>query len=453
MIICRKCQAHHPDSAATGMCSCGADLRRDGIALLQAPEAPAAEPWPDEAWPDETDRPPPGAPDPADLQRQRRANPAPPGAPPPPEPPPPPPVAPPPPPASLTHLGPTDALVSPPDRSTGTSERQGPSRRAKSVNPQDILAAHGRDTANVGDQIPVPPATELTAATGSAPVAPEAAPDDGVTTEADAVPAGPGPTEVACPQCREPNAGTRRFCLACGTRLPEPAAHAGGADGERGQRGKGRRRTPRTWRQKARAAAGGRATRYTQGFTGRAKMRALGVAAVGIGGVVALVGPGRERVVEALEQSTPGEAPAAVELVAGEDANVEEIPGYAPDGAIDDELVTGVGVRWDDEREAPPNQIRISLDEPMTVDQLHIAPGLADGADDAPLVLRPSRIRLDTDTGASQEIVLTNAASLQSKTVGFENVSSIDITILEVHEPPRDGTTYPLAVISEVRLN
>lgn len=107
MIICRKCQRHHPDDVGRGPCECGADLSRDGIALGGAPAAgasafdgggdPFADPFADDVFggdqPAATATQP--APDPAPPAPSPATQPSAPPAPPSSAPAPPPPAAPP----------------------------------------------------------------------------------------------------------------------------------------------------------------------------------------------------------------------------------------------------------------------------------------------------------------------------------------------------------------------
>jgi hypothetical protein len=530
VIICRKCQRHHPDSTKAATCPCGADLRRDGIALVSAfesppPDAPLDElppldaetaspqspettaeplqrttpagPSPQGGGPSDTGTE--GVPDPAAALkgRRRRARPATPKRP-----------------TGETardelnrptadddpagphqprtndpqrqpaehapethevgrrtadrdagaHHGratdershPTDdpgatGEQSHPTDDAGTTTTAGPGRgattgggrseslrRARSVNPRDLVAAQDMNVPNVG----------------SPPIHDAATSELADTLEADeteTLPPPPGPGERACPACAEPNAESRRFCVACGARLPaiEPQSAADQPSGAPGNR-----RAPRSWRQRARAASEG-PMRYSAGFTSQVKARVVLAVLAAIAVLVAVAGPARERVLSALGWGSSGLLPASAELVTSQGEPDEEVAGFGAANVHDDDRNTGVAIAWEPETgaeaEVEVSRLRLTFEEPTDVHEVRIAPGLADSAEDAPLVLKPSRIRLCADTGACQEVAVGSSGSLQTYGVGLgDDVRSIELTVLDVHET--DFTTYPLAVISEVRI-
>jgi zinc-ribbon domain len=256
-----------------------------------------------------------------------------------------------------------------------------------------------------------------------------------------------GPGERLCPACGEPNGDTRRFCVSCGAKLPA-AAPGDQADPADRDRPAGRR--PRTWRQRARAASRG-PLRYTEGFSAQVKARAVMAVLALVAGVVALAGPARERALALVGWGPSGQAPVSAELITGQGESGEEVAGFAAANVYDDDRETGVAIVWEPATGAEPQRIRVTLEEPVDVRKLQIAPGLADEAEDAPLVLKPSRIRVCANTGACQEISLDGSASLQTHRVDLgEDVETIDLAVLDVQDT--EVTTYPLAVISEIRV-
>jgi len=330
---------------------------------------------------------------------------------------------------------------------TGPPVDIGPApRRARSVDPRRLLATQDHDTPNVG--VPPEPARpgsgESTAAGGGGDAATAPAVVD--TGDMD-VPRPPRAGERACPVCAEPNAVTRRFCLACGTKLPAASPSedpAGGPDDRR--RGK---RRPRTWRQRARAAGQG-PLRYTEGFTTQAKARAVMLVLGGLAAVTALVAVGRERAMGVLGWQQEGTPPAGAELLTPQGDEADEVAGFAAANVHDDDRATGVAVVWEPDADGEPARIRLRLPEPTDVRTVRIAAGLADDADDAPLMLRPSRVRVCADSGGCQEIELSDSASLESYDVDLgDDVQTLELTVLAVRET--GTTTYPLTVISEVR--
>lgn len=319
---------------------------------------------------------------------------------------------------------------------TGVVDAPG-GRRARSVDPRDLIAARDQHAPNVGTPPAAPAAVPAEASTQQPATAPPMEDD----------PLDPSGSAGRCPVCAEPNGETRRFCVACGARLSDDAAGDRGGQADDQRRG---RRRPRTWRQRARAASEGR-LRYGSGFATEAKARAVMLVLVGVASIVALAGPGRERVLAALGRGPTGALPASAQLLTGQGEPGEEVAGFGVANVHDDDPLTGVAVVWEPGGATEPNRIRLALEEPTAVQEVGIAAGLGDEATDAPLVRRPSLIRLCADAGACQEVSLEDSDSLHLYDVELgDDVRSIDLTVLDVHDT--GVTTYPLAVISEVRI-
>lgn len=559
MIICRKCQRHHADDVGAGPCPCGADLRRDGIALVQgagvspfddggldelpplgeelpalddtqasqsspSSEAPTATP-PAPPSPTPTggaDSTPAGASSEATDDsasalkgRGRRARS----------------VKP-----RMAPSAPSPSTAPPPDVATpdvapdvpAGEPMPEPSRRARGVNPKDLLAARADANApNVGEA--PPPGAGSGAAAG---------PGATATTEMEPTPPPPKAGERACPECFEPNAETRHFCINCGTTLPAVEEPEGDEDAEegadapkrgllqrfkRGGRGRGapggggmggrakgraqhqaKRRArgalPQgmqrhgqmagSWGQRARAMGGGGRMKYTSGLSTKSKLKAGAGILVVLVALVALAGPGRGKVMALVGRGDPeGVSPAQAELFGrqappsedegaergeetggnegqlpdDEGADGEESEDEAPGGrgeiaafpasaAIDEDGETGAGMPWALDLEEPQSAgLILTLEEPMEVSRILIAAGLPDSVEDGPLVLRPSRVRVCSDTETCAEVELGDSTSLQKQTLDLgEDVTTLILTILDVHVP--EHTTYDMAVISEIRV-
>lgn len=328
--------------------------------------------------------------------------------------------------------------------------------------------------------------------------------------EVDAEPAPPGPGERACPTCAEPNQEARRFCQSCGTTLPvlEPTdltaepddaprqslrerlsrkgkgrgrGRGGGRRGSGGQAAQQAQRHARgkvpegvrqkaqvagSWRQRAKAAGQGDRMSYSSGFSPKAKLKVGAAVLVAVVGLVALLGPGRERVLALLGRGPVGVSPAGAELLvengeagddeppSGDDSSAgqqEEVAGFPPANIHDDDKQTGAGIEWDPEADPEPAGFVLTLEEPTKVGRLVISPGLPDSVEEGPLILRPSQVRVCSDAGTCQELELKDSPSPQTHKVSLgDQVSSIDLTVLDVYQP--SYPTYHLAVFGEVRV-
>lgn len=398
MIICRKCQRHHPDDVGRGPCECGADLSRDGISIGAAPMASAsvfdepapldpfatapepAPPAPDTAQARPATAPTPVAPAPARAdaavtasppvvaEEARTDLPSPPS-----------PVEPvrpdlPPPPSEpkrrARSFNPADLPAADPDppvvdeptlpiaETVETVETSEPSRRARGVTPDEVLAAQMEtDAANVG-VIP----DDADADQGDGP-----APADAVTQPI-ATTREPGPGEFACPTCREPNADTRRFCFNCGTGLPtrdtdeELAPMTGPARRSLLSRlpgGKLLKGEARTFRAKAKSAGGGQ-FRYAKGLSPKAKIRLAMMVLGGGGAAMMLLGPYQGHVHRFLNRGPAGASPESAEIV-----DSVEFPNYPAGHAVDGKSETGFAFFWDPDGEFAELTLAEATDEPV----------------------------------------------------------------------------------------
>lgn len=522
MIICRKCQRHHPDDVGDGPCECGADLSRDGIAIGPSPaggstvfaddSAAASDPFavatdptatdpfavatdpPADASPSPVNRPSAPATPPAASTREAE-------------------VVRPDPPPSPAHASTEAAPAAPKRRAPSVTpsafvgepeepeqptdqiavveaaEVDVPARRARGVTPSEVLAAQEKpDAANVGEALP----DDDTAAPTSSVAAAPTQPIEVATRE-------PGPGELACPACREPNADTRRFCFNCGSSLPTPVRDEDDELPE--MKGPQRRslwsrltgskevqRTARTFRGRAKMAGGGK-FRYATGFSSRAKLSVLVAVLVGGGGVMMLLGPYKGLISGIVDRGPQGTSPDSAEVI-----DATEISGFPAESAVDGDTDTGFAFFFDPDGEfaeltvggdpavpAPPSSapaledgggeteeptegatvdsaaptepgtLVVRLEEPAKVTKLYIAVGLPDSVEDGPLMQRPSRVQVCAEAENCQELELDNSTSLKKYSVSFgDEVRIIRITPLDVHEAL--ATSYPLAVISEVRV-
>ncbi|MEM9514367.1 MAG: hypothetical protein AAGA42_05870 [Actinomycetota bacterium] len=252
-----------------------------------------------------------------------------------------------------------------------------------------------------------------------------------------------------CPSCSRWNPFERRFCGFCGAALPALAQIDDVEDIDDPSDSWWRRLTGttrtkgtdnRTFGQRMRDS-GQDKLKYRAKYSVQSRLRALGLIGGGLAGLVILLGPVRAQVTEWLDP--PDAAPVSA-VVITDTAPVAD--AFGAEGATDADDTTALVLPWAGE----PVSFQIELDPDRSADELEFVTGFPndDVQGRGPLYLRPAVVELTSGT-QTFTIELADQEGSQRRGLRFdEDPSTIDVTIVEVHERPWE--TYQRVAIAEI---